>query len=357
MAVALVQKKGGASGGAVASLNVTLDAPPTAGNLMVAVVNSDATIATPSGFTLAISAVSGQGLYIFYRVVVGGDSATVTFTPDHSTAVAAGIIEYSGLTATPLDKTASNTTGGGSSIATGTTATTSQADELLLAVIGPHNPTSGSTFSLTGITAGYTAQVSQSGLGANPFNAVGMFAADQIVSATGTQAATGTISPNFNDAGAAIATWKAVPGTVHPLAATGLASSSGSMALNVIVVLAAAGLASSSGSATLNVTITLSATGLASSTGSMALGIQRALSADGLAASTGSMSMNVLRALTATGLASSAGSMNVGLPVPVAAGGLAATTGSFAFSSGASSPFGPTKIALGASGWPTKAGI
>lgn len=213
MGATLVQKKGDQSSGATASLSVTLDSPFSVGSgdhMGLALVNSDATIATPSGWSLAVSAVSGQGLYIFYRMITGGESATVTFTPDHSTAVAAAVVEYSGILASPLDKTAFDTTSGGSSIATGTTTTTSQADELVIVVIGPHNPTSGTSFALTALSAGYTTQISEpQGLGANPFNAVGLFVADRVVSATGTYAATGTISPNFNDAGAAIATFKA----------------------------------------------------------------------------------------------------------------------------------------------------
>jgi hypothetical protein len=76
---ALVQKKGAQSGASVASLSVTLDAPPTPGNFLVACCNSDATVATPAGFSLAVSAVSSQGLYIFYRVVQVGDGAAMAF--------------------------------------------------------------------------------------------------------------------------------------------------------------------------------------------------------------------------------------------------------------------------------------
>jgi hypothetical protein len=209
MPVTLVQKQGGQTTASAASLAVTLGSAPVAGNLLVACCNSDATVATPTGFSLAVSAVSGQGLYIFYRVVLPADSATVTFTPSVSDSVAAGVIEYAGLvTASVLDKTASANTGSSTSLATGTTATTAQANELLIVCGGPHNSTGGTPFTFTSWSAGYTNQVSQpNGVGGN-FANVGCFIGDQVVSATGAYAATVTWGTTANDAGAAIATFK-----------------------------------------------------------------------------------------------------------------------------------------------------
>lgn len=379
MAIALVQKKGAQSGASVASLAVTLDAPPTAGNLLVACCNSDATVATPAGFTLAVSAVSSQGLYIFYRVVQNGDSATVTFTPSVSDSVAAGVIEYSGLlTSSVLDQTASNTTNSPTaSLATGTTGTTSQASELVIVCVGPHGG-AGHPWNLTSWSAGYTSEVEEpNGLENSGANTSACHIGDQIVSATGTYSATGTWSASSSNAGAGIATFKGASGTTHVLAATGLAATTGSAALNVVVVFAATGLAATTGAAALSVNVVLTAAGLAATTGSMALSVLRALAATGLvstsgsasfvqayqlgatglAATTGAMSMTMKWSLAATGLASTTGSMNVGLPVPVAAAGLVATTGSFVFTSAIPFVPGPTKIALGASGWPTKTAI
>lgn len=222
MGAVLVQKQGAQSGSAVASLAVTLGTAPTAGNTLIAACNSDATIATPAGFSLAVSAVSGQGLYIFYRVVQAGDSATVTFTPSVSDAVAGGVLEYSGLTATPLDKTASNTTNSSAtSIATGTTATTAQADELLIVVVGPHAGNN-HPWVLSSWTAGYTSQIEEPE-GLNGASSAACHIGDRIVSATGTYAATGTWSPASSDAGAAIATFRIAAAGGHTVA-VGLAS-------------------------------------------------------------------------------------------------------------------------------------
>lgn len=96
--------------------------------------------------------------------------------------------------------------------------------------------------------------------------------------------------------------------TALTLAATGLASSSGSFALNLIEPLAATGLASSSGTFALGIPLPLAATGLVSSTGSFLLGIPQVLAAAGLAASTGTMALLVRSALASVGRASSSGS-------------------------------------------------
>lgn len=358
MAPLLVQKKGAQSAGNTSGLVVTLDAPPTPGNLLVAACNSDATVSTPAGFTLAVSAVSGQGLYIFYRVVQAGDGSSVTFAPSVADSCAGGVIEYSGLTATPLDQTASNTIGSSAtSLATGTTGTTSQASELLIVVVGPHAGNN-HPWVLSSWSAGYTSQIEEpNGLATVGSASSACHIGDQIVGATGTYSATGTWSPASSDAGAAIATFKAVAGTVHALAATGLASTTGSAALNVTIVLAATGLAATTGSAALAVNVTLGATGLAATTGAMALAVRRVLASDGLAATTGSFGLNFILSLAAVGLVATAGSMNLGAPVHLAATGLAATTGSFAFAS--ANPYypAPTKVAMGASDWPKKVAL
>lgn len=222
MGATLVQKKGAQSGFAVASLAVTLTSAPTAGNTLIACCNSDATIATPAGFTLAVSAVSGQGLYIFVRDVQAGDSATVTFTPSVSDAVAGGVLEYSGLTATPLDKVASNTTNSAATaIATGTTGITAQADELLIVVVGPHAG-NGHPWVLSSWTAGYTSQIEEPE-GLNGASSAACHIGDRIVTATGTYSATGTWTPASSDAGAAIATFKIAAAAGHTVS-IGLAS-------------------------------------------------------------------------------------------------------------------------------------
>ncbi len=57
-----------------------LDSAPEVGQWDVLCVNSNATVSTPSGFTLAESAVTNQGAYVFVREAVGGEGSTVTVT-------------------------------------------------------------------------------------------------------------------------------------------------------------------------------------------------------------------------------------------------------------------------------------
>jgi hypothetical protein len=290
--VTLVQKAGAQSAGNTTGLVVTLGSPPTAGNLLVAACNSDATVATPAGFTLAVSAVSGQGLYIFYRVVQSGDGSSVTFAPNVADSCAGGVLEYSGLTATPLDQTASNTTGSSaSSLATGTTGTTSQADELIIVVVGPHAGNN-HPWVLQSWSAGYTSQIEEpNGLATVGSASSACHIGDRIVSATGTYSATGTWAPASSDAGAAIATFKITPGGANlSLAADGLASSSGTASVNLTEPLAATGLASSSGTAAIRGVSGLAAGGLASSSGTATINRLIPLVAQGLAASFGQAS-------------------------------------------------------------------
>lgn len=211
MPPALVQKAGAQSASNVASQAFTLPGAPTPGNLVLVGANSDATLTGPAGFLLAESSISGQGLYLWYRVAQSGDSATASVVPSVTDSVAGGILEYSGLTATPLDKTASGSASAGSTtVSTGTTGTTSQANELVIVLAGPH--AGPSAFSLTSWTGGYTTQVSEGqGLGTFGTTVVGCFIGDLIVSAAGTYGSTATYTP-AGDAGGLVATFLAAAG-------------------------------------------------------------------------------------------------------------------------------------------------
>ena len=119
------------------SISATFDTAPTQDNLLVAVLSTRAASATnPSGWSTAIDVVNGVNndlLRIAYKVAGASESSTVTFTLGAADQSALGIFEVSGnATSSPLDLTAStgrqnNVT----SISSGTTATTTQADEIL----------------------------------------------------------------------------------------------------------------------------------------------------------------------------------------------------------------------------------
>lgn len=142
---------------------------PTAGNLIVAFANGDTTTATPTGFTIDESVVDGNGVYLFYKVADGSET-TVTFTLGTSASpVAVGLIEYSGMAASPADvhsnssipNSAGTTTTSVSITGTGTTG------DLFVAVAGLHGNGSPTTPAWTNsftnrlaVSAGTAASVS-----------------------------------------------------------------------------------------------------------------------------------------------------------------------------------------------------
>jgi hypothetical protein len=81
---------------------VVLGSAPTAGNTLLAIMASDTTSsAVPfagSGlvYTQRLAQVSAQGFYVWTRLVVSGDSATTTFTPNGANVAALAVLEISG---------------------------------------------------------------------------------------------------------------------------------------------------------------------------------------------------------------------------------------------------------------------
>lgn len=132
MAIAAVQRLG-KGGAAVSSLAIGAGdgwATPTAGNLLVASGNSDATITmTTAGFTAGPSVVDGNGAYAWYKVAAGTES-TITITPGSAANTCMTVAEYSGVTASPFDAQNSSTIAGtaGTTTTTASVTTTAAAD-------------------------------------------------------------------------------------------------------------------------------------------------------------------------------------------------------------------------------------
>jgi hypothetical protein len=209
---AFVQSASANSGGTeVTTQNVTLAAPATAGNLLVMSANCDSTIPAPSGFTLAVSAINAQACYLWYKTATGGET-TIAVAPTVARVVVAGIAEYSGIAASPLDATATNTGTVSTSgpVSAGSTGSTAQAAELVVAVTGPHGgfvsataPTSPTwTNSYVNRVADNTAD------SVNPGRNAALFMADLVVAATGTQSTSTSWTNAASDWGAVIATFK-----------------------------------------------------------------------------------------------------------------------------------------------------
>lgn len=138
MAVSLIQTKTGGASSQTAT--ATFDSTPTQGNLLIAVINwvTNGSIATaPSGWNEAkFAGGATHGFLVIYYKVAGASEPTNPAWTAASTAVwHLSLYEYSGLTAAPLDQVASAGPSFVTTIGTGTTPTTAQADELLFAAV------------------------------------------------------------------------------------------------------------------------------------------------------------------------------------------------------------------------------
>lgn len=201
-AITQVQKKTYASTANNTSHSVSPTSTPTSGNLLMLAVCADSTVTTPSGWTLSsgASTVSFVGLYLYWKISNGTES-TISVTIGGSTSCAMEVFEYSGLTTG--DKFASNSPGGSpTSVATGTTAATTAANEMIAAIEG-HNVT-GNT--VTGWSNSLVQQdtIVTTGSATN----VRLTTALKTVSATGTQTSTATFNSGTNSPSALIGTFK-----------------------------------------------------------------------------------------------------------------------------------------------------
>lgn len=218
MAIAFVQATKGASGAAVASQAATLGAAPTAGNTLIAVVACDTTGRT---FTLSstnatwqatadkIQASASGDVHLFTTTAVAASAgAAVTATINTGTAfLTVAVYEFSGLVtgSGPLDVSAgaADATGaGGINVSAGTTATTTQADELVFAGWMFNN---GLAITFTP-GAGFTAPAAAQNLSGNAD--LCCLSEYKIVAATGAQTATGTTNDNTGRWAGALATYK-----------------------------------------------------------------------------------------------------------------------------------------------------
>jgi hypothetical protein len=186
------------------TISATFDAAPTQNNLLIAICgynNSGDVIDTPSGWSVAINETgSSPSEAIFYKIAGASEASTVTVTKQGVTRQMALLIyEYSGIaTSSPLDKTASSPDDATDdlSIASGTTATTTQADELLLAVLA--NPDG---FRIGSWTNSFVER--------NDFGgSMALAGAERIVSSTGTYSTAGSLGFFGNNARGQIVTFK-----------------------------------------------------------------------------------------------------------------------------------------------------
>ena len=191
-------------------ISVTLDSPATANNLLVTVVAIDkasGTITVPTGFTLVQKGEGGiSSGAMAYKIATGGET-TISWTWTATEEGSVWIGEYSGLAATAvLDVSAENEaylSTATNTISTGTTSTTTQANELAIALFASDSGNSvGSTRTWTN---GFTTIAEVTSTSGSPFVNV----ASTILDTTGTVES--TLTHNGSDESyAMIATFKAL---------------------------------------------------------------------------------------------------------------------------------------------------
>ncbi len=181
--------------------------PTVAGSLLVLVVSiakgTTSTINTPAGWTQAVQSGDGAGLprcAIFYKPNAASESGAVTVTATSAGAMAAQLLEVSGITITsPLDQTASTSAAADATPDSGTTAATTQAVEFVIAALADEaleaqtNPTNGFQ------------QISETQVSGTPSVTMGVYF--KTTTATGTQSMSATTA-TANDVAGAIATFK-----------------------------------------------------------------------------------------------------------------------------------------------------
>lgn len=190
-----------ATGTGSGSATATYANNATPGNLLIAVVGDDAGAGIPAltGFTVAVNpGISGTQITIFYKVANGSEKI-ITCSYASAGALSLSIFEYTGTARSfALDKTGSATSGVGTGLTAtgGTTATTTEANELLIAAANWD-----------------TANVEVFASATNSFNqrlsTSPMMVVDRIVAATGAYVTDITITGTAAGWTSAIATFKA----------------------------------------------------------------------------------------------------------------------------------------------------
>lgn len=201
----LVQTASGV--GSDATATATFGSTPTVGNLMVAHYFTRATTATPpAGWTQAVqsfNATENDSVNVYYRIVQSGDGTGYTWG-DGTDDELVRISEWSSSTgwpANPVDKTATTgRTTATSSLSSGTTATTTQADELSIAAVGLRN--------IVANTPNYTNSFTGQTLVTGGTNTSTLFPAYKIETATGAKETTVSWSGGAETAIGCIAVFK-----------------------------------------------------------------------------------------------------------------------------------------------------
>lgn len=184
----------------------------TAGNLLVAAYSSSAAQtwgSDPSGWALLTQVTNAAGNMSsiwYYKIAAGGEtSVTATFDNGGSN-IRGSVCEFEGsFNATPLDKTAEDEgsiSTAVTSMASGTTATTSQADELLVAFFG------GDAIQNIDLSRGYTNSFTEEECETSPGGRAAVIIAKLVVASASTYTTTFSTTDTGDEMYGAIATFK-----------------------------------------------------------------------------------------------------------------------------------------------------
>ena len=206
-----IQKKSYGSTAGSTTHAITLDSTPVNGDMLILGIVADDLFSSisGSGWSQAVQSLDNSSTYFYWKIAGASEPTTITVTIATATSCALGCMEYSGLTT--VDKTANATGQNGSNapISTGTTVTTTAANELVVGIAGMWGFTGTNGQNVTSWNNSFVSQCAgNSGTDlTHPF--IGLDMAVKVVSATGAYvgAATTNLSLSSNDTGA-IATFK-----------------------------------------------------------------------------------------------------------------------------------------------------
>lgn len=185
----------------------TYASTPTQNDLLLANVFSNSgagTIVAPSGWIQAADNAGTAGdNYLYYKIAAASEPTGITFSDSSATGIQLAIYEYTGNAVTNvLDQVAFSGFGANGLVAnTGTTAATTQANELVFA-------------------SARWAQIQSSPVWSNGFTGVtslagNLFTGEKFITAIGTQNTTVTVTGTTGGYLAFIATFKAIPPPPH----------------------------------------------------------------------------------------------------------------------------------------------
>jgi hypothetical protein len=208
MPLTQVQQNTGQANPTAGALSVVFGSAPVQNNLLIcAAMSSSFGSMTSTGWSSGPLTDDFDAMYMYYKIAGASESSTVSWTPSANDETALWIAEYSGnVTVSPLDGSTFNKPSvNAATIASGTTATLTQADELAVAVVSSVRAATGAT--VTGWSNSFVqvAEVNTTGGVDHP----GVAVATRDLAATTAITTTATYSTTVNRPIGMIATFKA----------------------------------------------------------------------------------------------------------------------------------------------------